>query len=215
MCLIKAAVTICLVVMITLVPQVLAQNTLFGQPTVNRPDTIESRIRIEKIPASVMMYQDVSGDYSQHEKFFSEIMRDGRRYAAAAGLAAGNCVGIYFIDPDTVTNPAELKWQVGIYVAAREANSFRGDMPVQKPQAPYKLKRLPETLAAVLVTDVRNSPFDGSSMYRWMRENGYVQTAPTRMESITDSPTDDPHDIPVRIIIPVVERKSGLRLPPQ
>jgi hypothetical protein len=152
-------------------------------------------------------------------------------------LVAGDCLGIYPTDADVV-NPASLRWQAAIYLNQEQVGDDNSDdndagagpsahvaqqptptqpklpvLPTVRPAAPYRVTRLPAVRAATLKSDVMHSEFDGMSIYRWMLENGYVQSAPTRMESLTPGHTGDPREIPVRIIIPVIERKSGVKLP--
>jgi hypothetical protein len=162
----------------------------------------------------------VSGDYSQHVRVFTQLMEYAPRFARLAGMAAGgDCFGIYPMDPDTVINPANLKWQVGVGMT-QAGPGDDGDgllqpplprLPTRKPAAPYRMTRLPAVKVATIMSDVKYSEFDGMTVERWMLENGYVQNAPTRMVYLAH--TGDPHDIPVRIMIPVVERASGVKLP--
>lgn len=205
---------------------------LFGQQPVLRDKTLESEIRIEEIPATVVMIRDFRGHYKEHVRVFTDLIEYARRYVRLprvappelGNLVAGSCVGIYPMDPDTVINPANLRFQAAIYLEKELVGNGNGNgqprpeaiperLPTRRPAAPYRLTRLPATKAAVLKSDVMHSEFDGMSMYRWMLENGYVQTAPTRMESLTPGHTSDPRQIPVRIVIPVTERKSGVKLP--
>ena len=65
----------------------------------------------------------------------------------------------------------------------------------------------------MLDSDVRHTALDGLAMLRWLLENGYVQVAPTRMAYSGGG--GDPQEVRTRIIIPVVKRPSGLKLPPR
>ena len=119
-----------------------------------------------------MLVRDIVGDYSQHPKVFVEMMtvRD------ANYVAAGDCFGIYPMDPDAVESSTSLRWRIGVRVDAKDGGQLKA------PRAPYKLERLPAFEAAVLETNVRDAAVDGLAMLRWLPENGYVQNGPTRME---------------------------------
>lgn len=166
------------------------------------PITHEDRIQIQQIPSMTIVYREVVGDYSLHPKVFAEMMA----YTQKRFVPVGTCFGIYPIDPDSVDSPAKLKWEVGVAVA-RPAGS-KPNLPAAK--APYQLKELSATQAAVLETDVADAGKDGLAMFRWIIEHGFVQTAPTRMEYITHQ--GDPMEIKARIIVPIKKRYSGLSL---
>lgn len=162
----------------------------------------EQRVQVQVIPGGTMLVRDIVGDYSQHARVFLELMavRD------ANYVAAGDCFGIYPIDPDAVESPSDLKWRVGIRVDAKGGGQLRA------PRAPYKLERLAAVEAAVLETNLKDAAVDGLAISRWLPENGYVQTGPTRMEyHVYDG---GPMLIPARIVVPIKKRRSGLSLPP-
>ena len=125
----------------------------------------------------------------------------------AGYIGVGDCFGIYPMDPDAVASPAALRWRVGVRVSAKPGQRL------QAPKPPYKLERLPATQAAVLETRVDTAATDGLALLRWMPENGYVQTGPTRMEYLAHD--GNPLLIPARIIVPIKKRPSGLLLPPR
>ena len=132
--------------------------------------------------------------------------------------------------PDQLRNASKLPWEVCIRVLPGRPNKDRltnqaGDpfrveateqslrQPIAqltKPQAPFKLKQLPEITAAVLESDIVHTPKDGLALNVWVIENGYVQIAPVRMEYALN--TADPTKATTRIIVPVIKRKSGLSL---
>jgi DNA gyrase inhibitor GyrI len=177
-----------------------------GAQELRRPDTHEDQIRVEEIPSMTIVYREVAGDYSLHPKVFLEMME----YSQKRFSPVGACFGIYPIDPDSVESPAQLKWEVGVAVAHPE-NGIGGKV-LPSPTAPYRLKELPATQAAVLETDVENAGKDGLAMFRWVVEHGFVQIAPTRMEYVTHA--GDPAKIKTRIVIPIKKRRSGLSLLP-
>jgi DNA gyrase inhibitor GyrI len=172
-----------------------------GAQELRRSDTHEDQIRVEEIPSITIVYREVVGDYSLHPKVFLEMMA----YSQKRFSPVGACFGIYPIDPDAVESPAQLKWEVGVAVAHPESGKV-----LPSPTAPYRLKELPATQAAVLETEVENAGKDGLAMFRWVVENGFVQIAPTRMEYLMH--TGDPAKIRTRIVIPIKKRKSGLSL---
>lgn len=148
-----------------------------------------------------MLVRDVAGDYGQHPQVFLDLMavRD------AHYVSAGDCFGIYPMDPDAVDAPAALRWRAGVRVDARGGGQLRA------PKAPYRLERLAPVEAAVIETSVKDAAIDGLAILRWLPENGYVQVGPTRMEYRTRE--GNPMLIPARIVVPIKKRKSGLLLP--
>ena len=163
----------------------------------------DSRVRVDTIASGMMLVRDVQGDYRQHTVVFRELMamRD------AGYIGVGDCFGIYPMDPDAVESTAALRWRVGVRVSAKPGQRL------QAPKPPYKLERFPATQAAVLETRVDTAATDGLALLRWMPENGYVQTGPTRMEYLSHD--GNPLLIPARIIVPIRRRPSGLLLPPK
>lgn len=176
-----------------------AQVGSSGQGQTIRPETAA---RVQTVPGGMMLVRDVTGDYRQHPRVFAEMMR----LRDADYVAVGDCFGIYPVDPDTVTSPADLRWRVGVRVVAKDGGRLR------KPPAPYRLETLPTVEAAVLATTVKSAALDGLSLLRWLPEHGYVQVSPTRMEY--QGHEGDPMLLPARIIVPIKKRVSGLVLPP-
>jgi hypothetical protein len=180
-------------------------------------------IRIEKIPAAVVLVREVAGPYSQHPVVFKEMMD----YVGKNYRAVGACFGIYPNDPDAVKS-GNLRWQVGVRVTQGAPLGFGNNLPIStlKPASPAQLRRAISKLkpaetpyhlqvldpaeAAVVESTVARSPKDGLAMFPWMAENGYVQVAPTRMEYLSHE--GPPQHIKVRIIVPVQKRPSGLKL---
>jgi hypothetical protein len=177
-----------------------AVATPVQQPGGSNPD---ARITVESQPGGTMLVRDVRGDYRQHPTVFKELMavRD------ASYMGVGDCFGIYPMDPDAVESPSELRWRVGVRVAAKAGRAL------VTPKAPYKLETLRATEAAVLRTSVESAPIDGLAFLRWLPENGYVQIMPTRMEYLSHD--GNPMLIPSKIVVPVKKRPSGLVLAPR
>ena len=182
------------------------------RPGLETPEALlaerQAQIEIDSIPALVVVSQTVTGPYSQHPKVFSEM----GRYITANYSWLAYCIGIYPDDPDVVASDA-LTWQV-VFPVSSPGLEFSDPYDVleilPKPAAGYELRVLPATAAAVLVTNVKEAATDGLALIDWIVRNGYVQIAPTRMEFLADA--EVPEMVPTRIVIPVVERTSGLRL---
>jgi DNA gyrase inhibitor GyrI len=177
-------------------------------------------VKVVKIRASVAVVRTVRGSYSQSPKVMEEMMR----YVHTNFRAVGDCFGIYPDDPDKVA-AADLKWTVGVRVTTGEPMGYghtasmkeiEGKDPaaIQKqlkaPKQPYSISLIPGGEVAVIQTSVRNAGKDGLYMFKWMAENGYVQIHPTRMEYLSHK--GPPMQIPVRIVVPVKKRASGLKL---
>jgi hypothetical protein len=165
-----------------------------------RPD---DRIHLERITGGSALMRDVTGDYAQHPKVFAELLTLRDQLFTPIGA----CFGIYPDDPDVVEAKSQLKWQIGVRVEPKEAGA-----KLASPPAPWRLSKLPDVEAAVIETDVQTAGLDGLAMFRWMAEHGYAQIAPTRIEYLSHE--GSPMLLPVKIIVPVVKRRSGLVLPP-
>ncbi|HEY0614724.1 MAG TPA: hypothetical protein VGC96_08785 [Candidatus Elarobacter sp.] len=165
----------------------------------------EPRITVEHAPAIVVVTRDVAGDYDQAPRVFGDLMRVAKPYRTA-----GNVFGIYPVDPDATTGANELRWQAAIQVvetANPGATPALGDLA--KPEQPYRLELLSASTVAVVKSTVARAGADGLAVIPWMARNGYVQIAPTRMEFLrADVPSSQ---IPVRIVVPIAKRKSGLK----
>lgn len=164
--------------------------------------TSEDLTRVEHIPAKRVLYREIVGSYQQHPQVFAEIMS----YADKRYSRVGACFGVYPTDPDTVRDQSQLHWFVGVGVGPHS-----GAAKISAPDKPYRFEDMPAIDAAVIETDVERAGIDGLSMIRWMLENGYVQVGPTRMEYLSHE--GDPTKIKTRIIVPIVKRSSGLKLP--
>ncbi len=162
----------------------------------------DDRIHIERVSGGQALIRDVRGSYAQHPKMFAELMALREKLFAAVGA----CFGIYPDDPDAVENASDLHWQIGVRVAP----AARGQK-LAIPPRPYRLASLADVEAAVIETNVKTAGIDGLAMFRWMAEHGYVQTAPTRIEYLSHD--GDAMLLPVKIVVPVRKRPSGLTLP--
>jgi hypothetical protein len=174
--------------------------------------TREAEIRVQHVAAQTVMYRTVHGDYSQHARVCAQTVSYATKKYPDNYRGAGAYFGVYPVDPESLPTTASLQWEVGVTLGPSKPGETLTVKALRQPESPYRLTVWPETDAAVLESDVRHTAFDGLSMYRWLLENGYVQTAPTRMEFLTTA--QDPMDIRTRILIPVVQRRSGLKLPP-
>jgi hypothetical protein len=186
--------TICFALCAVLSAHGLAQGT-------QRPD---DRIHLEHITGGTALMRDVAGDYAQHPQVFAELLTLRDRLFTPVGA----CFGIYPDDPDVVETKSQLKWQIGVRVEPKQAGAS-----LAKPPVPWRLSKLPDVEAAVIETDVQTAGLDGLAMSRWMAEHGYAQLAPTRIEYLSHE--GNPMLLPVRIIVPVIKRRSGLVLPPE
>ncbi|MEQ8906863.1 hypothetical protein [Ekhidna sp.] len=183
---------------------------------------IGEKIQIEDIPESNILFIQYRGDYSQHPKALTELMN----YVGENYRIVGTCLGIYPFDPDAVPSDS-LVWDVGIRVipgdpamvhedgdtfqvrASEEELSVPLD-DLKYPEAPYQLKKIGSTKAITVETIVENAGKEGLAMDAWLTMHGYVQVAPTIMEyAMVDV---EPTKVPVKIIIPVKERMTGLSL---
>jgi pimeloyl-ACP methyl ester carboxylesterase len=162
----------------------------------------DDRIHVERIDGGTTLMRDIAGDYSQHPKVFIALMAVRDRLFTPVGA----CFGIYPQDPDAVESPAELHWEIGVRVSPRAAAK-----KLTAPPKPYRIAKLPAIDAAVIETNVQTAAIDGLAMFRWMAEHGYVQVAPTRIEYLSHE--GSPMLLPVKIIVPVKKRRSGLTLP--
>jgi hypothetical protein len=182
------------------------------------------RVTIATIPTAWVLVRDVNGGYDLHAKVFASLIE----YVGTTFRVAGNCFGIYPVDPDAARK-GEIHWQAGVAVvpgapldyaerseqrmvehSSRELERERAQLP--SPSAPYRIVKLERTLAAIIDSSVADAPKDGLSMFAWMAENGYAQSGPTRMEYLSNKGPSQ--EIPTRIIVPVVKRASGLSVPP-
>jgi hypothetical protein len=181
------------------------------------------KVQVLRIPAAIMISREMTGPYTQHPAAFAQLMEYiGRNYRAV-----GACFGIYPDDPDAV-KASELRWEIGVRVIPGEPLGFGNNLPIEQlpamsevqlrktlermrqPEAPYKLKILADTTAAVVDSTVAMAPQDGLAIIPWMPKNGYVQTGPTRMEYLSHE--GSPTELKVKIIVPVKKRASGLKL---
>ena len=197
-------------------------TTLLLIAAVSGMDAAERIVAVETVRPAIVLYRDVTGSYSQHPVVFKEMMY----YVGKTYRVVGDCFGVYPRDPDAVP-PAQLKWQVGVRIMPGQPLGFGNRLPlaaspdssiselrdvlkrVKLPAPPYKLKILDGGEAAVLSSTVENAAVDGLSMFQWMADNGYVQMGPTRMEYLSHE--ESSMRIPVRIVLPVQKRPSGLK----
>lgn len=190
-------------------------------------EEIGKRIQFEKIPATNVLYVKYTGNYRKHPDAFPKL----QDYAYANYAAVGNCIGLYAYDPDIVAE-ADLTWEVAIrIVPGAPSGNMMHDMkmdndpfhldasPAQlgaqlsefrSPATNFAIKTLPPVTAITVTTIVEKAGIDGLAMDAWLTINGYVQTGVARMEfAMVDK---NPMKIPVKISIPVVKRKTGLKL---
>jgi GyrI-like small molecule binding domain len=198
--------------------------SLGGVESGQQPDgAVPPKVEVSRIPSAIVIYREVTGPYSQHPVVFDQLMQ----YVGKNYRAVGACFGIYPKDPDAV-EVSELRWEIGVRVVPGEALGYGKNLPIEElpnvsdarlrqtlrrmkqPEAPYKLKILEGTTAAVVDSTVARAPQDGLAMIPWAPQNGYVQTGPTRMEYLSHEGT--PTEMRVKIIVPVKKRESGLKL---
>lgn len=153
-------------------------------------------VRSEVAPRIQIVSRDLKGSFAQHPAALAEL----RRYLSNVKAdIAGPAMGIYPMDPDVV--PArELQWQVAVPVAS--ATRLR---------APYALRVLPSTEIVALDSSVAESHHDGLFLKKWVIDNGFVQTAPTRM-LFHDLDNPNPMAVKTTIVFPVKRREVMPRL---
>jgi hypothetical protein len=187
-------------------------------------DEVERKIKFENFPATNILYLKYKGSYQQHPEAFPKLTS----YVEENYRTTGTCIGFYPFDPDAV-ELKNLQWEVGLrvipgsppqkhemqsdpFIVNASANELAASISrLKTPKHPFGIKTIPAVQAVTLETIVANSAVNGLAMNAWLTINGYVQTAPTRME-FAMATTKDPMLIPVKIIIPVVKRKTGLSL---
>lgn len=77
------------------------------------------------------------------------------------------------------------------------------------PASPYELKYVPARTVAVVYSTVARAGHDGLAMFPWLAKNGYVEVGPTRREYLNNRKATA--SIPLRIVVPIEKRRSGLR----
>lgn len=200
---------------------------LWGLPSAlfakEKETPVPPKVEVSRISSAIVMSREVTGPYSQHPVVFEQLMQ----YVGKNYRAVGACFGIYPSDPDAV-KAADLRWEIGVRVLPGEPLGYGKNLPAEQlpemsdarlrktlrrmkqPDAPYKLKILASTTAAIVDSTVARAAQDGLAMIPWAQKNGYVQTGPTRMEYLSHE--GPPSEIRVKIIVPVKKRASGLRL---
>jgi hypothetical protein len=149
-------------------------------------------VRVEAVPRTYVLSREVSGSYSQHPAMLAEL----RRYTASTKAPAlGPVMGIYPMDPDVVPEN-ELRWQVAVPVAT----SLRVELP-------YVMTVFPPTETVSLDTTVARLEDDANFLKKWLIDNGFVQTGPTRM-LFHDPDNKDPLAVKATIVYPVKRRAS-------
>jgi GyrI-like small molecule binding protein len=195
-------------------------SALFAQ---EKENPVPPKVEISRISSAIVIYREVTGPYSQHPVVFEQLMQ----YVGKNYRAVGACFGIYPNDPDAV-KAADLRWEIGVRVLPGEPLGYGKNLPVEQlpemsdvqlrktvrrmkqPDAPYKLKILSSTTAAIVDSTVASAAQDGLAMIPWAPKNGYVQTGPTRMEYLSHE--GPPSEIKVKIVVPMKKRASGLKL---
>jgi hypothetical protein len=200
----------------------LAVGACFSFAPQEKQEVVRPSVKIVTITGAIVIFREVTGPYSQHPLVLQQLME----YVGKSYAAVGACFGVYPLDPDAVDGK-DLKWQVGVRVITGKPLGYGNSLPIEempvmstaklrrtfrvmkRPEAPYELRMMPATTAAIIESTVGNAAHDGLDMIPWMARNGYVQTAPTRMEYLShEGPVSD---MKVRIIIPVNERATGLK----
>jgi hypothetical protein len=147
-------------------------------------------VRVQTAPRTHILFRDVKGSYSQHPAVLAEL----RRYVAIAkAQAVGPVMGIYPMDPD-LTPEDELQWQVAVPVAA--------SLQVQRP---YAMTVFAPTETVSIDTTVAKLEGDANFLKKWLIDNGFVQTGPTRM-LFHDPDNSDPLAVRTTIVYPVKRR---------
>jgi hypothetical protein len=175
-----------------------------------------SNVSVVTMRATIILKRDVSGDYSLSPKYFDELAR----YAKTRYHVVGPFFGIYPVDPDTVGSARQLHWSVAQQLDGAQLSGGSEDgypnvdaavlamNKLRRPEAPYALEVLPPETTAVVKSTIGRAGRDGLAMFPWMASHGYAQIGPTRMEFLGSAHTIG--SIPVRIIVPIVKRKSHL-----
>ena len=147
-------------------------------------------IRVQTAPRTLILTRDVKGSYSQHPAMLAEL----RRYVATMKAdALGPVMGIYPMDPD-LTPENELQWQVAVPVAA-----------ALRVQRPYVMTVLLPTETVSIDTTGGRLEGDANFLKKWLIDNGFVQTGPTRM-LFHDSDNTNPLAVKATIVYPVKRR---------
>jgi|SRR5580704_1365135 hypothetical protein len=186
-----------------------------------KQEVARPNVKIATITGAIVVSGEVTGPYSQHLVVFQQLME----YVGKSYAAVGACFGVYPRDPDAVEGK-DLKWQVGVRVMPGKPLGYGNSLPIEempvmsaaklrhtirvmkRAEVPYELRMMPATTAAIIESNVGNAAHDGLDMIPWMARNGYVQTAPTRLEHLScEGPVSD---MTVRIIIPMKEQQLVL-----
>jgi hypothetical protein len=147
-------------------------------------------VRVAAAPRTHVLSRAVTGSYSQHPAMLAEL----RRYVATTNArAVGPVMGIYPMDPDLIPQN-DLHWQVAVPVAA--------SLRVQRP---YVMTVFPATETVSIDTTVAQLEGDANFLKKWLIDNGFVQTGPTRM-LFHDPDNSNPMVAKTTIVYPVKRR---------
>jgi hypothetical protein len=184
-------------------------------------DSLDTRVKQEKIPATNVLSLAFSGNYQKHPEAYGQLSE----YANKNYAYTGGIIGIYPQDPDLVSDEAQLNWEITLrvlpgkagavnYSTANPKDPFETNIPqdvlsaplskLKIPEKPYILKTLPATDAVTLVSDVAHIGQDGLAINAWIDLNNFVQNGTTRTEF--GSANQKSQLIPVKIIVPVKKR---------
>src|SRR4051794_39779339 len=75
--------------------------------------TRETAIHIEHVAASTVVYRPVQGAFTQHPQVISETIAYATRTFPRNFTHGSAVFGIYPVDPDSVTVPSALEWEIG------------------------------------------------------------------------------------------------------
>src|SRR3954451_22003265 len=89
-------------------------QVLFALVGVPQADaTREAGIHVEHVPASTVVYRPVRGAFTQHPQVISETIAYATRTFPRNFTRGSAVFGLYPVDPDSVTVPADLEWEIG------------------------------------------------------------------------------------------------------
>jgi len=179
-----------------------ADNTVKASPSAMAQATPVSVVRgsptisIQMTPEQTLISKAMVGDYSQHSTEFKRLFE----FAQKNITGATHGIGIYPQDPDAV-GMQTVEWTIGLVLSPDPTRPAIGNI------TPYRVQVLPVTLSAVVETTMGKAESDGLYLLGWLPKSGYVQTGPTRMEYMGNTPGADN---PVRILVPLKKRARAI-----